>query len=512
MFLSKDGGKEWRQVETWPVKSISLLSVSPVIEGNKQSGILAYGGGAYFIPDIDSKDWVKDAESLTLAGVKGRRTDGGISDVVFSPSYAIDNTIFVASEHELIKTIDKGKNWSRINIKRPFERRVRRKLNRYMRKIGISSDNRLKVLGFFPDVPGWGTHIAISPSYIEDGTVFFGTTGIGQCLSADRGNSCVVVFNTTNQVTTSMAISPMFKDDKSLFIGIDNRRVLRGKQKKGIYLTDDGGETFVKSDQGVDIAGKIMVVISPDYNNDHILFAGTGAGLFITKDGAKTWVRTGKKGLPGDANIIFLAISPNFRIDQTIMVAVRGKGIFISTDGGDSFLSIGSDLINNNEQLKMIRFSNRYAQDKTIYGVSTENIFRSSNGGQLWQLVQRPVRYEDARDVIVRKGNWETVVGPEYSDSSIARSKVGGDRATLRFFGSGIRWISEKGPDGGRAKVYIDGQFMEEVSLLDRSYLAEYEAFSLSGLSAGAHDIAIEVARNNLEKGWVGIDAFEILP
>ena len=503
LFLSNDGGRNWRQLETWPISNISLISLAPADKEDQQSGILAYGGGAYLIPDVRSNDWINEAECLTLAGIKGVRTDSGISDVAFSPDYASDHTIFAATEFELIKTIDNGKSWSRVDIKRPLILRARRKLDYYMRKVSIPSAFRIRIAGFFPQIPGWSTYIAVSPDYEKDKTVFFGTYGIGQCLSTDSGKSCSVVLDTTLKITTSMAISPSFAKDRALFIGVQN---------EGIYRTEDGGETFKKSDKGVQIVGNIKLAISPEYQTDQTVLVGTGAGLFITQDGGKSWRRAGQRGLPEKGTIMHVAISPNFKEDKTVLLAVKGRGVFKSTDGSKTFLETGSNLINKNEQLKQICFSNLYAQDSTLYGVSSENVYRSLDRGESWKLIQRPVRYEDAWDVIVYKGAWEKVKGGQYSDSTQMRSKVTGSRATLCFYGSGIRWLSEKGPCSGCAKVYIDNKLMEELSLSDMTYQYATRVFACSGLQKGSHAIIVEVCDMKTDKGWVAIDAFEILP
>jgi len=503
LFMSEDGGKNWRQLETSPIGNINFFILSDIIGENKQSGFLAYTGGVYLIPDVMAKDWVNEAKCLNLAGVPGKRNDSGKSDAVFSPAYAKDHTIFAATENMLIKTSNNGETWSRVDIKLPFTLRVRKKIDYYMRKIGISSDVRLKVVGFFPQIPGWSTYIALSPEYEKDGTVFFGTQGVGQCLSTDWGKSCSVIFDTALKLTTSMVISPSFSDDRKLFIGVKG---------DGIYRTEDGGGTFTKSDNGIKTLGSIKLAISPEYHRDHMLLAGTGGGLFITADGGKKWRPLKENGLPENGAVLHVAISPNFNKDRTVVLAVQGKGIYKSTDGGNTFLAIGADLIEKNEQLKQICFSGLYAQDNSLYGTSEENVYRSSDGGNSWQLIQHPVRIEDVWDVIMYEGDWETLTSGQYSDSTLMRSRIHGSKATLRFFGSGIRWISEKGPEGGCARVYLDGRLIEELSLVDNVYFPSVEVFRVSSLNNGIHEITIEVMRKDHDNGWVALDAFEILP
>ena len=503
LFLSNDAGKTWRQLETWPIGYISMISLSPVNDQGQQSAILAYGGGAYLVPDVQSLNWVDQAQSLTLAGVQGVRTDSGISDISFSPSYWKDHTVFAATEHELINTYNSGETWTRVTIEKPFKYRLREKINYYLRKMGVSSDTRLKIVGFFPLIPGWSTYIAISPNFTKDGLIFFSTQGLGQCLSTDWGKSCSIILDTSLKVTTSMAISPNYSDDGTLFLSI------RGE---GVYKTNDGGNNFEKLDSSLPVDGELKLAISPEFRKDQTVLVGTGSGLFISKNGGGTWTTAGKSDLPEKGTILSVAVSPNFKKDQTILVAVKGRGVFKSTDAAQTFSEVGTELIDRNEQLKQLVFSGMYAKDSTIYGVSAGNAFQSRDGARSWNIVKRPIRYEDIRDAIIYNGNWETVSGGNYSDSTQTRSKTAGDRVTLRFNGSGIRLIGEKSPENGSAKVFIDGRIIGVLSLKSADYQPAALIFETRTLQQGIHEVAIEVSTSKENAGWVAIDAFEILP
>ncbi len=95
------------------------------------------------------------------------------------------------------------------------------------------------------------------------------------------------------------------------------------------------------------------------------------------------------------------------------------------------------------------------------------------------------------------------------------RSATPGDRAWLKFAGCAVRWLSEKGPDGGRAGVYIDNALQGTVDLYAQTAQPMAEVFAKEGLNCGPHSIAIEV----LEPGGAGsqnaqvtLDAFDVLP
>lgn len=503
LFHSRDKGKSWHQLQTWPIGYLSRLAVSPHSEGVRTQGFVAYGGGAYLIGDTTADEWGEQASSLTLAGEKGKRTDSGISDVVFSPGFAEDETILAATEHELIRSTDGGKNWQRVNIIKPLKFRLRKKIDYYLRKMGASAATRLKLAGFFPLIPGWSTYVAISPSYAQDGTVFFSTQGLGQCRSTDAGSSCAVVLDTALKMTTSMAISPEFKNDGTLFIGV------RGE---GVYKTTDGGSHFKPVAGELPLEGSLKLAVSPVFGDDQTVLLGTGGGLHLSTDGGQGWEQIGGDDLPAQGTILAVALSPVFGEDRTIFVAVKGYGAFKSKDAGRSFDSIGKQVLRSNNQLKQFVFSGAYARDSTIYGISSEKAYRSSDGGLNWDPMPLPHRYEDAQDAILYEGEWAVVTGGGYSDSTETRSAIPGNRATLRFFGTGIRLIGHRAPTAGQLKVFIDGKSFETVPLQSETAQPAQPVFSVTSLSRASHEIVVEVTDSGNEGQWVAIDAFEVLP
>ncbi len=84
------------------------------------------------------------------------------------------------------------------------------------------------------------------------------------------------------------------------------------------------------------------------------------------------------------------------------------------------------------------------------------------------------------------------------------QSYVPGAKARIKFYGTGISMIGKSGPDGGTARIYIDGKPAGDVSFKNSFYNNIKPIFSKSGLSDGAHELMVEVI-----KGHVGIGAME---
>jgi hypothetical protein len=84
------------------------------------------------------------------------------------------------------------------------------------------------------------------------------------------------------------------------------------------------------------------------------------------------------------------------------------------------------------------------------------------------------------------------------------QSFVPGAKAKIRFYGTGISLKGKTGPDGGIAKLYIDGKPAGDVSFKNDIYDNFKFLFSKSGLKDGPHEFIVEVV-----KGHVGIGATE---
>lgn len=142
------------------------------------------------------------------------------------------------------------------------------------------------------------------------------------------------------------------------------------------------------------------MAISPNYKADKTVIAGTGQGVFLTRDSGESWVKLVGSAYGGDSYVEGLAISPDYQNDRTFLVSVRGKGLFKTVDGGEDFTQIGNELIalarmNNVPSSGVpIQFSPTYAVDKTIYafGAASAAVFKSTDGGDTWETLSLPLQ------------------------------------------------------------------------------------------------------------------------
>ena len=126
---------------------------------------------------------------------------------------------------------------------------------------------------------------------------------------------------------------------------------------------------------------------------------------------------------------------------------------------------------------------------------------------------------------LVYKGNWVSIDTKNRSFGSTETwSKQAGDSCTLRFYGTGVAFVSSVDLLGGFAKVFVDGTLADsKINLgrwqpsvgVARGYEKEYGClvFSIQNLEEGEHEIRIEVVGEHMPGAmgdYVFIDHFLI--
>jgi hypothetical protein len=346
-------------------------------------------------------------------------------------------------------------------------------------------------------------NIVASPNFSHNHNVFFSTRYRGVWRSEDSGAHWTNIWDTSGWVD-SLVISPAFISDGTLYAFI---------REEGIYKSEDRGKTWSlihKADRSL-----TALAISPDYQKDGTVFASGTGGLIKTLDRGRNWQKiSGFCCDESGADVAAIALSPNYANDGTVLVSVTGKGLYKSVNGGTEFIETGADLIDGNHLLRTLAFSPNYAQDNIIIGASNESLFRSQDGGASWERLARPIRYEENNDYVRYRGQWESAESEKSSARQVSYSGVAGDKVSLDFVGSEVRWIGSKSDHHGIGKIYIDGLLKGNADLFSDSNVFNTTVFSIENLPDTHHTVTIEVAgiKNPKSSGYrVDIDAFEVI-
>ncbi|HZY44458.1 MAG TPA: hypothetical protein VFF70_06890, partial [Anaerolineae bacterium] len=179
------------------------------------------------------------------------------------------------------------------------------------------------------------------------------------------------------------------------------------------------------------------LVPSPDYANDHNLFAAfaatdyvVGAGaVFHSMDNGKTWQAI--NGLPMSDTVSAVAFSSNYASDHTLYAALGssdrlpgdGSGVFRSADEGQTW-GVASHGLTDLAINQIVA-----ADAQTLFAVGTaRGLFRSIDRGQTWTaLADRYVREDSYASPILNA----LVVSPDYThDKTVLISGLSGGLQT----------------------------------------------------------------------------------
>lgn len=105
------------------------------------------------------------------------------------------------------------------------------------------------------------------------------------------------------------------------------------------------------------------------------------------------------------------------------------------------------------------------------------------------------------------KGSWSSLPAGQ-NWGSVRYSSQYGATAKFTFVGTDVTWISTRGSQRGKAKVYLDGTLIIKVDLYSATTSVRRISFAASGLSAGPHTLKIMVAKGGKR---VDIDGFVVL-
>lgn len=143
------------------------------------------------------------------------------------------------------------------------------------------------------------------------------------------------------------------------------------------------------------------LVVSPTWSRDKTLFGiwggeilsgdcyafdQMGGTLYLSQDGGATWGQP-RGGLRGSCDqMSVIAVSPAYADDRTLLAGVVGTGIFKSTDGGQLWQPSSTGL--GSMGIEQMLISPGFDRDSTVFArLRTDGLHRSTDGGRTWQAL-----------------------------------------------------------------------------------------------------------------------------
>jgi photosystem II stability/assembly factor-like uncharacterized protein len=251
IWLERKVFKKTNISRIWP----NIIAVSPSFENDKT----LYIGTRYrgFFKSID-------------AGSKFRQTWSDIEDIhkkkitalEISPNFDYDKTLFAGIRWEgVYKSEDGGKTWKKKNSNIRFRQKTESAVPPYY-------------------------VLAISPSYHDDQTVFFGTEkGLYKSVNgASSWKATEISSNEQSESINAVAISPNYKTDKTVIVSVYG---------KGLFKSETGGSTWTKIAKDLIKENHLLdfIIFSPSYGLDNTIWGASREAIFKSEDKGNTWIQ-----------------------------------------------------------------------------------------------------------------------------------------------------------------------------------------------------------------------------
>ena len=324
LFYSDDSGVKWEKVtEGLTISTIRTLSISPdfandgiVFAGTNNTGIFkSVNAGETWMQANSGLDnlkiWMIDVspnfvndQMVFATGKAGlyKSVDGGnnwvplardsfkgvIQAVDISENFKEDSTLFIATTDGAFKSINAGETWKNIS-ENYFQSRI--------------------------------LEITSSPNFVNDQTIFIGTLGDFIYKSIDGGDSWEKIYHETYSDISvhSIDMSLNFSADQLLIIGTN----------LGAFKSVDGGGNWISMYEGLPVSHKM--ISSVKIASDGTMFVGLpNEGIFKSDDSGMSWDQI-NFGLFNDY-VSVIDVSPNFNNDQIIYAGTLGSGVFRSSE------------------------------------------------------------------------------------------------------------------------------------------------------------------------------------
>ena len=160
--------------------------------------------------------------------------------------------------------------------------------------------------------------------------------------------------------------------------------IYAGTVGQSVWRSKDSGESWQRASAGIFPEADIRA-LAANPNDSSILYAGTEAGIFRTKNGGNNWERL--DSLMDELQIWAIAVNP--KNPDIVFAGTCPSALFKSSDSGDTWRRLNVELAEECEGVPIVprvtSISIDPDDDQTVYaGVEIDGLWLSTDGGETW--------------------------------------------------------------------------------------------------------------------------------
>ncbi|UCE19885.1 MAG: hypothetical protein JSV84_05960 [Gemmatimonadota bacterium] len=380
VLKSTDGGDSWRKmnegISGQSVISILDIAIDPHNPEKLYIATAASGGGynSVYKSTDGGESWQNTNNNMNAIFTRSIVLNPTNPNILYAANEPLSNILFGS----MYKSTDGGGSWT--SIEEGLTTHV-------LQEIAIKPvDPEILYLGtwcggIFKTTNGgenWdditdGTmkanlvrHIAIDPS---NPSIIFASASVGLLKTIDRG---------ITWIRLQEGLPKYFYPKSMAFDPRDSHRIYLGSSHEGLFLSEDGGQSWMNSGDGLEDPGRIYTIVISPHNPD-MVYVGTSEGIFRSSDGGQTWDRPPNDFT--DQKVNDLIFHPE---DSNVLYVAGDRGIYKSIDSGLNWEEKMTGLFGYNYHITMD------SHDPNVLYVNNSNngpaggVFKSTDGGESW--------------------------------------------------------------------------------------------------------------------------------
>jgi photosystem II stability/assembly factor-like uncharacterized protein len=284
----------------------------------------------------------------------------------------VNNTLYVGSNLGLHQSNNNGDTWEGLGL--GYAGKINA-LAMEGSQIYCGTSNGFYKSSDFGDtwhfsISGLPSNVSIRSILVQNHALYLGTFKAGIYISTNGGDSWVSCNNGLN----SLIVNSLFSDGNSIFAGTSG---LSPSLQSGVYKSTDQGNTWQYLSNGLPLGIEVFAITS----NGTKMYIGTNAGVYSSADNGNTWSHAAY-GIPSTTTRTVLAIGEHIFAGQNYAGNPNSPyygGVSTSDDGGINWW--------HHFYWQLITVPSIFKNGSTIYasaGSYYMKIYKSSDLGQNW--------------------------------------------------------------------------------------------------------------------------------